>query len=67
VQALNNIWISQLHGKMDMGQIAVGCALGYLDLRHDARGWRTGNQGLSDWYAGFADRPSMIATKPPNS
>lgn len=67
VQALNNIWISHLHGKMDMGQIAVGCALGYLDLRHDARGWRTGNQGLCDWYAGFADRPSMIATKPPNS
>ena len=64
--ALNNIWISHLHGRLDMGQIAVGCALGYLDLRHDARGWRSGNDALSEWYAGFSERPSMQATKPPN-
>ena len=27
---------------LDMGQVALGCALGYLDFRHDARGWRNG-------------------------
>lgn len=49
---------------LDMGQIALGCALGYLDFRHDARGWRTGHPQLADWYARFAQRPSMQATKP---
>ena len=49
---------------LDMGQVALGCALGYLDFRHDARGWRTGHPQLADWYARFAQRPSMQATKP---
>jgi glutathione S-transferase len=49
---------------LDMGQVALGCALGYLDFRHDARGWRTGHPQLADWYARFAERPSMQATKP---
>ncbi len=67
IASLNNIWISHLHGRLDMGQIAVGCALGYLDLRHDGRGWRAGNDAVSNWYADFSERPSMEATKPPNT
>ncbi len=63
--ALEARWMSHLGGKLDMGQIAVGCALGYLDLRHDARGWRAGHPGLADWYAAFSERPSMQATVPP--
>jgi glutathione S-transferase len=47
-----------------MGQIAVGCALGYLDFRHAERGWRTGHDGLAAWYAAFAARPAMQATQP---
>ena len=46
-------------------QIAVGCALGYLDLRHDARGWRDGRENLSAWAAEFGERPAMVATRPP--
>jgi len=38
--------------------------LGYLDLRHDARGWRNGNDALAAWYAEFSERDSMVATKP---
>jgi glutathione S-transferase len=64
VSAINDRWMSQLSGPLDMGQISVGCALGYLDLRHDARGWRNGNATLAEWYAQFAQRDSMLATAP---
>lgn len=63
--ALNARWMSHLAGPLDMGQIAVGCALGYLDLRHDARGWRQGNDALAAWFAEFDSRPAMAATRPP--
>lgn len=62
--ALNTRWMSHLNGPLDMGQIAVGCALGYLDFRHDARGWRAGNDALAAWYETFAQRDSMQATQP---
>lgn len=52
-------------GALDMGQIALGCALAYLDFRHDARGWRDGRPILAEWEAGMAARPSMLATKAP--
>jgi len=64
VDALNARWISHLRGPLDMGQIAVGCALAYLDFRHDARGWRHGNDALDDWFALFSQRDSMTATQP---
>ena len=56
--------MSHLAGPLDMSHIAMGCALGYLDFRHDARGWRVGNKALADWYTDFAKRDSMIATAP---
>ena len=64
VATLNSRWMSHLSGPLDMGQIAVACALGYLDFRHDAYGWRNGNDALADWYAGFSERDSMKATVP---
>jgi len=63
--ALNTRWMSHLQGPLDIGQIAVGCALGYVDFRHDARGWRKGNDALAKWYAAFSERPSMVSTVPP--
>lgn len=57
-------WMSHLAGPPDMGQIALGCALGYLDFRHAARDWRTGRPALAAWWAGFATRPAMRATAP---
>ncbi|SMC51078.1 glutathione S-transferase [Primorskyibacter flagellatus] len=63
--ALNARWISHLSGPLDAGQIAVGCALAYVDFRHEARGWRNGNDALAAWYAGFAERGSMRTTTPP--
>ena len=64
VAALNTRWMSHLAGPLDMGQIAVGCALGYLDFRHDARKWRRGNDALASWYEEFSQRDSMKATVP---
>lgn len=64
VSALNTRWMSHLSGPLDMGQIAVACALGYLDFRHDARKWRRGNDALATWYAAFSKRDSMTTTAP---
>ena len=64
IAALNTTFIDQLNGPLTMGHIAVGCALGYVDFRHDARGWRNRNAALADWFADFSARDSMQATAP---
>lgn len=64
LDALNTRWMSHLYGPMDMGHIAVACALGYIEFRHGTRNWRTGRDGLAAWEKTFAQRPSMIATLP---
>ncbi len=64
VAALNTRWMSHLAGPLDMGQIAIACALGYLDFRHDARKWRRGNDALAAWFEGFSQRDSMKASAP---
>lgn len=67
LDALEGRWLSHLAGPLDIGQIAVGCALGYLDFRHAAREWRRGREGLADWAARFAALPSAAATRPPEA
>lgn len=62
--ALEERWISHLSGLLDMGQVAVACALGYLDFRHADRDWRSANPGLAAWYAAIDARQSMRATAP---
>jgi len=47
-----------------MGQVALGCALAYLDFRHGARNWREGRPRLAAWEAAFAARDSMSVTVP---
>lgn len=65
LDAIESDWIRHLAGPLDMAHIAVGCALGYLDFRLDARNWRLGHPALAAWAADFAKRPSMLATAPP--
>jgi glutathione S-transferase len=57
-------WMAHLAGPVDAGQIALGCALDYLDLRHGSRDWRQGRPALTEWARSFASRPSMVATAP---
>ncbi len=64
LDVLETRWLAHLRGPLDAGQIAVGCALGYLDFRHGARGWRAGRPGLAAWFDSFAARSSMMATLP---
>ena len=62
LDAIEGRWMSHLQGPLTMGQIAVACALGYLDLRHSTRNWRSERTALADWFGKFEDRPSMQAT-----
>jgi glutathione S-transferase len=64
IAAVNSRWMSHMSGPLNIGQIGVACALSYIDLRHDARGWRNGNEALANWHAEFSTRPSMVATVP---
>ncbi|WP_054006832.1 glutathione S-transferase [Cypionkella psychrotolerans] len=57
-------WAEVLNGPLEMPQIGLACALGYLDFRHDARNWRQGRPQLAAWEVEFAKRPAMLATRP---
>lgn len=64
LDTVSSRWMSHLAAPIDMGQIALACALGYLDFRHEDRAWRKGRDTLDDWFATFAARDSMQATRP---
>jgi glutathione S-transferase len=57
-------WLPHLQGRLDMAQIALACALGYLDFRLSSRAWREGRPGLAAWFAEFSRRPAMRETQP---
>ncbi|MBN2630969.1 MAG: glutathione S-transferase [Rhodobacteraceae bacterium] len=65
LDVLETRWIDHLSGPLDIGQIATGCALGYLDFRLGNRNWRKTRPRLAEWEAQFAKRASMQATVPP--
>ncbi len=46
---------------VDLGNIAIGCALWYLDLRFADFAWRERFGAVAQWYASFSERPSMRA------
>jgi len=60
--ALQNQWMDLLNGPLNMAHISIACALGYLDLRHDARNWRQGHDALAAWFADFSKRPGFHKT-----
>ena len=60
--ALQSRWMDLLNGPLTMAHISVACALGYLDLRHDARNWRQGHDVLAAWLADFSKRSSFQDT-----
>ncbi|MET0269629.1 MAG: glutathione S-transferase [Sphingomonas sp.] len=53
-----------LGDRLDIGTIGYACALGYLDFRFAALDWRAAHPALAAWYARFAERPEMRATRP---
>jgi glutathione S-transferase len=52
------------HRHIDIGSIAVACALGYLDFRFAAQPWREGHPRLATWYEAFAQNPGIATTVP---
>jgi glutathione S-transferase len=48
-----------------IGEVAIACAIGYLDLRAPHDGWRDRCKQLARWLDRFSQRPSAQATKPP--
>lgn len=56
------------HGiHLTLSDIAVGCALGYLDFRFPSIDWRSSYPNLAALYAKLAQRQSFIDTQPPAS
>jgi len=56
--------VADLSGDLSIGQIAVGCMLGYMDFRNIADDWRASRPKLAAWYADFSKRSDMERTVP---
>jgi glutathione S-transferase len=52
------------HRIVDIGSIAVACALGYLDFRFSAEPWRPSRPKLAAWFEAFAQNPGIAQTAP---
>lgn len=64
LDALEADWIHHLAGAFDLGALAAGSLLGYLDFRFGHLDWRSTRPKLAAWYEGASRRPSMEATAP---
>ncbi len=51
-------------GLADIGAIAVGCALGYLDFRFPHEPWREAHPALAAWFAEVSGLPPIADTAP---
>ncbi len=58
-------WCSGVH--MSLADIAVGCALGYLDFRFPQIDWRARHANLGKLAEKLAARQSFIDTRPPTA
>ncbi len=68
IDAIEAGWMDDLHlshsGCPNIGQIALGAALGYVDFRLESLNWRAGHPRLAGWAALFMARTAMQATAP---
>jgi glutathione S-transferase len=52
-------------GLADIGEVAVACALGYLDYRYAQEPWREAQPKLAAWFAAVSQQPALARTPPP--
>jgi glutathione S-transferase len=52
------------HDKPSIGEITIGCALGYLDFRFPELDWRAQWRAADRWNEAFQTLPAMQATRP---
>jgi glutathione S-transferase len=50
--------------RVDIGDLAIGCALGYLDFRFAELDWRGRHERIAAWFEFFNRRDSMQQTMP---
>ncbi len=62
VAALDREAAALVADPVDIGHVAIGCALGYIEFRFNHLGWRAGHDAIAGWYRNFAQRPSMLNT-----
>ena len=48
----------------NIGHVAIGTALSYLDFRYADEDWRTPHPRIARWHREFSARPSVRATEP---
>jgi glutathione S-transferase len=53
-----------LGGPLNIGQISLAAAIGWMDFRLGRDFWSKGRPKLAAWFAEFSKRPSMAATVP---
>jgi glutathione S-transferase len=51
-------------GKVTIGTLSIGCALGYLDFRFANEPWRDAHPCLADWFAQIEKLDALVQTKP---
>jgi glutathione S-transferase len=51
-------------GPVEIGQVALATALGWIEFRNVGADFRGGRPRLANWYEAFSRRPSMLATPP---
>ena len=56
---------AQFSSDITIGEIVIGCCLGYLDFRFANEPWRPNCPGLAKWFEVFSQRRSMAETIPP--
>lgn len=64
IDAMETTHAMQLTGPLSLGQIAVGCAMGWFDFRNGHVDWRKDHPKLAAFVKSFGERASMKATMP---
>ena len=47
-----------------IGEIAIACAIGYVEFRLADLDWKSSRPKLAAWYARMCEYPAMKATEP---
>ncbi len=63
-QAMDKLESTRFAESLDMGQVSVACALGYLDFRFPEWDWRSGRGSLAAFARRMEKRASFQATAP---
>ena len=58
--------VGSFGSQIDIGQISIAAALGYLDFRYADDKWRDSRPKLAAWHANFSERPSFKETEHAN-